>query len=269
MVMQLSFGYSPCPNDTYMFASIANGDAVFYDYSIKPVIRDVETLNYMALDEILDISKLSFYAYFKAKKTYKLLLSCGTMGFNCGPILISKKKLLESEISNCRIVLPGNLTTAHLLFRLWKPDADKRIFTTYDKIFDFINRDQADCGVIIHESRFTFEEYGFRFLVDLGAWWRENTGMPVPLGCIAAKRSIGDNGLRDIDNMLKLSLKKAESNPSGAMTYIKKFSQELSDSILLHHIHMFVNEFSLGFSDIGLKAIDELYSRAFEMGIIK
>jgi 1,4-dihydroxy-6-naphthoate synthase len=165
-----------------MFNAIAVGDVGVSGYPMKPVLHDVETLNELALRDTLEVTKLSFYAWLKAKAGYRLLGSGAAMGFGCGPVLIARKPLNRSAIHRCRVVLPGQWTTAHLLFRLWAPDAHQRIFTPYDQIFDAISSGQADCGVIIHESRFTFEAAGFTAVVDLGAWWEETDRTAYPAG---------------------------------------------------------------------------------------
>ena len=148
MAKELTFGYSPCPNDTYMFNAIAHGAVGVDGYRLQPTLHDIETLNGMAMDAVLDVTKLSFYAWLEVKDRYQLLDSGAAMGFGCGPVLIARKQLTQAEIHRCRVVLPGRWTTAHLLLRLWAPDADQRFFTPYDRIFDALASGQADCGVI-------------------------------------------------------------------------------------------------------------------------
>ena len=268
MVQELTFGYSPCPNDTFMFNALAGGEVSAEGFSIQPVLHDVETLNDLAMQAALDLSKLSFYAMLAVKQHYRLLGSGAAMGFGCGPVLIGKKPLEKRDIRHCRVVLPGRWTTAHLLLRLWAPDAGLRIFTTYDRIFDVLASGQADCGVIIHESRFTYQAYGFAPVVDLGAWWESRTGLPIPLGGIAARKSLGDAAIERIDAVLNQSIRRAMADPAATMPYIRRHAREMDEAVLNAHIHTFVNEFSLAMTDPGRQAIDTLERMARAAGAL-
>lgn len=262
------FGYSPCPNDTFMFNAIAGGDVGVGGYRIKPVLHDVETLNELALRKTLDVTKISFYGWLKAKAHYRLLGSGAAMGFGCGPVLIARKSLTRSDIPRCRVALPGRWTTAHLLFRLWAPEVHQRIFTSYDRIFETIASGKADCGVIIHESRFTFESAGFASVVDLGAWWEERTGLPIPLGGIAARKNLGEPLIEKIDAAVHESIRQAMEHPAETLPYIRRYAQELDDTVLQAHIRTFVNDFSLKLPAEGRRAINILESMARDVGAI-
>jgi len=268
MTKELTLGYSPCPNDTYMFNAIAHGSVGVDGYRIQPVLYDIETLNGMAMDAVLDVTKLSFYAWLEVKDRYQLLDSGAAMGFGCGPVLIAREQLTPAEICRCRVVLPGRWTTAHLLLRLWAPDADQRLFTTYDRIFDVLASGQADCGVIIHESRFTFDAAGFTPVVDLGAWWEEMTGLPIPLGGIAARKRLGKGLIRQVDAAVNASIRRAMADPGETLPYIRQHAQEMDDTVLQAHIHTFVNDFSLAQTDVGRRAIEKLASMARDAGAI-
>ncbi len=268
MVKELTLGYSPCPNDTFMFNALAQGDVGVTGYRMKPVLHDVETLNRLAMDAVLDVTKLSFYAWMAVKNRYRLLHSGSAMGFGCGPVLIARQRLNRTDIQHCRVVLPGQWTTAHLLFRLWAPEADQRIFTPYDRIFDALASGQADCGVIIHESRFTFEAAGFTPVVDLGAWWEEQTGLPIPLGGIAASQRLGDLLIDRVDTAVHASIRRAMAHPNEALPYIRQHAQEMDDTVLQVHIRTFVNDFSLEITERGRRAIETLEAMAREAGAI-
>lgn len=268
MVKQLTFGYSPCPNDTFMFNAIADGGVGLDGYRLKPELHDVETLNELAMKSALDVSKLSFYAWLKVKDRYRLLSSGAAMGFGCGPVLIARRALDRTEIPRCRVVLPGRWTTANLLFRLWSPDSRMCLFTTYDRIFDTLNEGRADCGVIIHESRFTFEAAGFRPVVDLGAWWEEKTSLPVPLGGIAARNSLGPALIDRIDGAVKVSIRQAMERPEGTLPYVRKHAQEMDEAVLKAHIRTFVNDFSLASTDQSHRAIETLETMARDAGVL-
>lgn len=268
MASELTLGYSPCPNDTFIFHAIASGTVGVEGCAVKPQLQDVETLNAMAMQATLDVSKLSFYAFLRVKDRYRLLSSGAAMGFGCGPVLISRRALSRKEIPSCRVVLPGRWTTAHLLFRLWCPKAQQRYFTAYDHIFDALETGAADCGVIIHESRFTFEAAGFRPVVDLGAWWEEKTGLPIPLGGIAAREQLGDPLIRSIDTAIHTSIRQAMAQPGQALPYIRQHAQEMDESVLAAHIRTFVNDFSLTLPQQGLDAITTLERMAMDAGAI-
>lgn len=265
---RLTFGFSPCPNDTFMFDAIARGVVGIEGWRIDPVLHDVQTLNTLAMEAALDISKLSFYAWMAVKDNYRLLNSGGAMGFGCGPVLIARKPLKRAQMRESRVVLPGKWTTAHLLFRMWAPDADQRFFVPYDRIFETIDSGDADCGVIIHESRFTFQEAGFRTIVDLGAWWEARTGLPIPLGGIAVKKHLGDALIDQIDLAVNASIRQAMADPEGALPYIRQHAREMDAAVLKAHIHTFVNDFSLDLEATGRKALDVLESMAKGAGVL-
>jgi len=266
--MKLTLGYSPCPNDTFMFHALTRGLLSFprQDFSVK--IHDVETLNAMAFESHLDITKLSFYAWLKLKGQYKLLESGAALGFGCGPMLISREDIPLNRVSGYRIALPGEWTTAHLLFQIWAPDAKNKLFVPYDQIFDVIRQGKADCGVIIHESRFTYKKAGFRAIVDLGEWWEKKTGLPIPLGCIAVKKGLDKHITKELTNLIKASIAHAQNNPDESLPYIRKYAKEMDDAVLKTHIKTFVNEFSIDLGDIGRNAIDMLEELALKAGII-
>jgi 5,8-dihydroxy-2-naphthoate synthase len=268
VVQDLTFGYSPCPNDTFMFNAIAGGEVGVSGCRITPRLHDVETLNTLAMDEVLDVSKLSFYAWLAVKARYRLLGSGAAMGFGCGPVLIAKRRLEPKDLRHCRVVLPGRWTTAHLLLRLWAPDASRRMFTTYDRIFDTLAAGEADCGVIIHESRFTFESAGFVPVVDLGAWWETTTGLPIPLGGIAAHKRLGPTLIDRIDAALHESIGRAMDRPEKTLAYVRQHAQELDAAVLQAHIRTFVNDFSLAMTEQGQRAIEVLESMARAAGAI-
>jgi 1,4-dihydroxy-6-naphthoate synthase len=232
------------------------------------VLYDVETLNDLAFDEDLDITKLSFYAWLKVKNRYKLLNNGAAMGFGCGPVVIARPNCKPAELNHSRIVLPGQWTTAHLLFRLWSPDADRRQFVPYDRIFQMLRSEEADFGVIIHESRFTFESEGFVQIVDLGSWWEEETGLPIPLGGIAAKKGLGEDLIKQIDATVKKSIERANTCPEKTFPYIRQHAQEMDETVLQSHIQTFVNEFSLDLPEKGHLAIAALEKMAKKAGVL-
>ncbi len=267
-ITSIRLGYSPCPNDTFIFFGIACGGLTMPGVEIVPELHDVETLNRMAMTGEIDVSKLSFHAWLQVRERYRLLSSGAALGYGCGPLVVSKRPLARSELAKARVVLPGEWTTAHLLFRLWAPEAENRSFATYDRVLSEIESGRADCGVIIHENRFTYSQAGFESLVDLGAWWEADTGLPIPLGCIAAKEELGDEFITNVEALIRRSIQQAQSDPATALPYIHRYAQELSEEVLDLHIQTFVNAFSFDLGETGRAAVDMLALRAREAGIV-
>jgi 1,4-dihydroxy-6-naphthoate synthase len=264
----LSLGFSPCPNDTYIFNALVNGAVQIPGFRIEPELHDVETLNQMAFNGILDVTKLSFFAWLMVQDQYDLLASGGALGFGCGPVVIASKPMSAADMDCRRIVLPGRWTTAHLLFRLWAPQARQRFFVPYDQIFGALANGRADCGVIIHESRFTYQQKGFVAIADLGAWWEEQTGLPIPLGCIAVHKRIGKELALSVEDAVRNSIAFARQDPGSALPYIRSHAQEMSAEVLQAHIHTFVNEFSIDLGSMGREAVAALAERARRTGVV-
>ena len=264
----IRLGFSPCPNDTFMFFAIASGELKLPGFDIVTELHDVETLNCKAMTAELDISKLSFHAWLKVRPKYRLLSSGAALGYGCGPLVVSKRPLTRADMTEARVVLPGQWTTAHLLFRLWAPGAKYRTFTTYENILSAIEADKADCGVIIHENRFTYSRAGFLSVIDLGAWWEQETSLPIPLGCIAAKKELGDDLIKKAEDLIRSSIRRSQNDPSAALPFIRQHAQELSEEVTRQHIHTFVNPFSVELGETGSAAVDMLAQRAQEAGII-
>jgi 1,4-dihydroxy-6-naphthoate synthase len=264
----LTLGFSPCPNDTFIFNGLINGPLKIPGYTLCERLHDVETLNRMAFEQSLDVTKLSFFAWLMVKRHYRLLDCGGALGFGCGPVVIAARELTQSDMAGCRIAIPGQWTTAHLLFRLWAPKARQRIFMPYHQIFDAIGQGRADCGVIIHESRFTFEQEGFYPVVDLGAYWEQQTRLPIPLGCIAAHKRIGQPVVQQLESQIRESIAMAQADPAAALPYIRSHAQEMTRSVLDAHIETFVNAFSLSLGPQGRAAVDALELNARQAGVI-
>lgn len=263
----LTLGYSPCPNDTFMFHALATGGLTLPGQTFSIRLEDVETLNQLALAATLDISKMSFHAWLRVRENYRLLASGAALGRGCGPILVTRKKLTRADLPDCRIVLPGELTTAHLLFQLYAPEAANKTFVSYESILPQLDSGAADCGVIIHENRFTFAAAGFHAIADLGDWWEQETSLPIPLGCIAIRKSLGENLAHQVESLIRESIATATANPTATHEYVHTHAQEISAAVLDKHIATFVNEFSLDLGDEGQKAVAELERRARNAGI--
>ncbi len=257
----LTCAYSTCPNDTFVFCQLAKGP------DIDVHLHDVETLNRMAFEERFDMTKLSFHAWLLVQDKYQLLNVGAALGRGCGPLVICNKA--SGLKPNASIAVPGEYTTAHLLLRLWNPELKNRVFMPFDQIMDAVASGAVDAGVIIHEGRFVFEERGFQCLEDLGDWWERKTGLPIPLGCIAVKKSLGADRIAQIEQRLKSSIQSAFDDPDSTTEYVKQHAQELEESVIRKHIKTYVNDFTLDLGDEGRAAIDTLEKMARYAGIIQ
>lgn len=268
----LSIGYSPCPNDTFIFYAMIHGIINCEGLKFNEILLDVETLNRMALKKELDISKVSHHAFGALRKDYCMLRSGGALGKGCGPLLIGAREYPIGELRSKRIAIPGRLTTAYLLLQLFAPGlkigkADISVMP-FNEIIPAILNGEVDAGLIIHESRFTYASYGLKEILDLGKWWEEETGLLLPLGGIAAKRELGAHTINTADKIIHDSIEFAFKNRDAVMQYIKEHAQELSDDVINRHIDLYVNNYSLDIGNDGEAAVKELMLRAETAGLI-
>ena len=267
-MQQLSLGYSPCPNDTFIFYGLINGKVSCPGIEFFERLEDVETLNQLALGGQLDLTKISYHAFGHLRKDYVLLRSGGALGRGCGPLVISRKATTMAQLRGKRIAIPGQLTTANLLLQLYSDGYEDLLVLPFDKIMGAIEQGDADAGVIIHESRFTYQQHGLKKILDLGEWWETESGYPIPLGGILAKRALGTKLIQQIDTALCQSVQYAYNHPLEPQTYIKQHAQELDDDVIRSHIELYVNSFSLDLGDEGVEAVTCLLQRAEKRGII-
>jgi 1,4-dihydroxy-6-naphthoate synthase len=265
--MAFTLGYSPCPNDTFIFYGLVHG-RIDGAPEFEDVLEDIETLNRLAVDARLDTTKISFHAFAHLRETYCLLRSGGALGRGCGPLVISKEPIAPDDLSTKRVAIPGELTTAALLLRLHSPDLSDFIVKPFHEIMPACADGEVDAGVIIHESRFTFPDYGLDKVIDLGEWWEESTGHPIPLGGILAKRDLGAEMIRLIDASLKASVEYAYDNPDLIKPYIRDHAQEMDEAVMQQHIDLYVNESSIDYGKDGEAAIKDLLDRAVCAGIV-
>jgi 1,4-dihydroxy-6-naphthoate synthase len=264
----LTLGFSPCPNDTFMFYPLVHGLVDTAGLTFRERLEDVETLNRLALTGELDVTKVSYHALGHIRDQYALLRSGSALGRGCGPLLVAKGHIEMADLRGKNIAVPGQYTTALLLLRLLDPLLDNFIVLPFNEIMDAVMTGQADAGLIIHESRFTYLDLGLYKLVDLGEWWEGETGLPIPLGGIVAKRSLGVETIFVIERALRAGVTYARSHPSEAAGYIREHSQEISDEVCAAHIGLYVNDFSTELGEEGEQAIAELMRRAEQSGII-
>lgn len=268
MKKELTLGFSPCPNDTFMFYplvhSLVETDGVTY----RERLEDVETLNQLALKGKLDVSKVSYHALGHIRDRYALLRSGSALGRGCGPLLVAADKIEPASLRGKTIAVPGQYTTALLLLRLFDPALNNFIAMPFNEIMDAVLSGSVDAGLIIHESRFTYQGFGLHKLRDLGEWWEEETGLPIPLGGIVARRSLGAATIGAIERSLRAGVEFARTHPDRAAGYISEHAQEMSSAVCAAHIGLYVNDFSADLGDEGVRAIECLLQRAGQAGII-
>ena len=262
----LTIGYSPCPNDTFIFYAMVH-NKLEGKLCFSERLEDVETLNRLALKTELDITKVSFHAFGHLRENYCLLRSGSALGRGCGPLIISKKPMRSSELAGKKIAIPGKLTTAYLLLRLFAPDATDVVEMPFDRIMNAVALGTVDAGLIIHEGRFTYQKYNLLEIIDLGEWWEKETGYPIPLGGIIAKRELGADVIRETERLLKESVEYAFRNPAVTWEYVKNNAQELEDDVIRQHIELYVNDYTVDIGD-GADAVGKLLKTAEELNII-
>ena len=264
----LRLGYSTCPNDTFIFYALAHNLIDCEGFKFKIELQDVETLNQQAQTGMLDISKLSFAAIGHLQDKYGLLHSGAALGRGCGPLIVARPGARPEQLELKKIAVPGLRTTACMLLGLFMSEKPDAVPLPFDKIMPAVQRGDFDFGVIIHEGRFTFKEYGLICLLDLGKWWESRTSLPIPLGGIAIRRVLGVKTAEKVDTAIQASVKYAFNNRNKTYRYIKKHAQEMKQSVIRQHIDLYVNDFTLDLGDEGAEAVEMLFSTARDKGII-
>ncbi len=255
--MKLSLGFSPCPNDTFIFDALVNNKIDTEGIEFDVVLEDVQTLNRWALEGKLAITKLSYGVLPLVLKNYVVLNSGSALGKAVGPLLIRNEKFRNQNIEDCTIAIPGENTTAHLLFSLAYPNAKNKVFLRYDEIENFVLAGKG-LGVIIHENRFTYAEKGLHKIIDLGDYWEKETKNAIPLGGIVIKRDITLEIQQKVDRLIKKSIEFAFTNYPELNDYIRHHSQEMSEDVMRKHIDLYVNNYSINLGEHGKKAIAKI-----------
>ena len=265
--MKLTIGFSPCPNDTFIFDALINKKIDTQGFEFEAVLADVETLNQWALKGKLDITKLSFPAFFRSLENYTLLNAGSAIGKGVGPLLItdSSQELTNEEINQASIALPGIHTTANLLFSYAYPEAIDKKFMLFSAIEEALLNKETDLGVIIHENRFTYQQKGLHKVKDLGEYWEEKMELPVPLGGIAINQSVKRSVALKVNQLIRTSLDFAFKNYPVISDYVKQHSQEMNEDVMRQHIDLYVNNYSLDLGDEGKLAIESLYEVFLEL----
>ncbi|MEO1516371.1 MAG: 1,4-dihydroxy-6-naphthoate synthase [Bacteroidota bacterium] len=266
--MTLRLGFSPCPNDTFIFDALIHQRIDTEGLQFEVLLEDVEALNQRAFQSDLDITKLSYHAYAFASHSYQLLHAGSALGNNCGPLLISQRPIPVEELSNCRIAIPGRFTTANFLLGLAFPEANNKEEVLFSDIERLVLNGQFDAGLIIHENRFTYQERGLRKIRDLGEYWEETTQLPIPLGGIVAKRSLPLDLRQRIDRVLKRSVAHAFAHPDASTEYVRQHAQEMDLQVMRQHIALYVNDYSLDLGEKGRHAIEKMFAMAQQNNLV-
>lgn len=257
---ELTFGYSPCPNDTFAFHALTHGlvDAPFL---IRPVLLDIEELNRRAHDGEFDLTKLSVGAFAAVGDRYRLLRSGAALGIGVGPLIVARSAMSLEEAARGRMAIPGRETTAYRLLRLAAPSLGDTIEMRYDRILRAVADGEVDAGLIIHESRFTYADHGLVKVIDLGDWWEHETSLPVPLAGICARADLDEATASAAEGAIRASVQYAFDHPEASRAYVRANSQEMSDAVCDAHIKLYVNAHSLDVGDDGMRAIARLVDR--------
>lgn len=266
--MRLSLGFSPCPNDTFIFDAMVHGridtEGLEFDY----FLTDVEELNRKALTADVDITKISYHAYSYVAKDYLILDAGSALGYRNGPLLISKHRIGINQLPDLKIAIPGKYTTANLLFSIaWPEVSDKREYL-FSRIEDALLREEVDAGLIIHETRFTYYKRGLHKLADMGEFWENLTGLPIPLGAIVIKRSIPDEIALKVNRVVRRSLEYAYKDSFASYDFVAGNAKEMDSTVMNNHIKLYVNEYTLNLGIKGREAVVELFRMATEKGVI-
>jgi 1,4-dihydroxy-6-naphthoate synthase len=266
--MKLTLGFSPCPNDTFIFDALVNGRINTEGLEFEYFFADVEELNKKAFASEVDITKISCHAYAYAAVNYLILDSGSALGYGNGPLLISKHLIDGGKLNNARIAIPGKYTTANLLLSIAWPQALNRKEYLFSDIEDVLLRDEADAGLIIHETRFTYQKRGLHKIADMGEIWESLTGLPIPLGTIVINRRIPEDVALKVNRILRRSIEFAIDNSMASHDFVSSNAREMDATVMNNHIKLFVNDFSLNLGSDGRRALKELFRIANEKGII-
>lgn len=266
--MQLTLGFSPCPNDTFIFDAMVNSKVNTRGLSFNYVMEDVETLNEWALAGKLDVTKLSYSTYLHTAQSYALLHSGSALGKGVGPLLVAREQLSLANASGYTIAIPGIHTTANLLLSLALPEATQKTAMLFSDIEQSVLDGKYDAGLIIHESRFTYAQKGLVKLIDLGDWWENEMHAAIPLGGIVAKRSLGSDVIATIDAVIKDSIAYAWASYPTLPAFVTTNAQEMEEDVMRQHINLYVNDYTTDLGADGRHAIQTMFHKAQEAGII-
>ena len=267
--MKLTLGFSPCPNETFIFDAMVHGKIDTHGLSFDCVMEDVATLNHWAEQGKLDITKLSYSTFLHTVQQYALLHSGSALGKGVGPLLIAKKPLDLEAIANFKIAIPGFNTTANLLLSLAFPQAKNKTEVVFSDIEPRVLSGEFDAGLVIHESRFTYQQRGLSKLIDLGDWWENTVNAAIPLGGIVMRRSFDRELIATVDKVIKESIAYSWKHYPALSDFVTQNAQEMEEEVMRKHINLYVNEYSADLGEEGKKAISTLFDKAKQGGLLK
>jgi 1,4-dihydroxy-6-naphthoate synthase len=266
--MKLTLGFSPCPNDTFIFDAMVHGRINTEGLEFEYFLADVEELNKKALASQVDITKISYHAYAYAAQNYLILDAGSALGYRNGPLLIGKRSINPKDLVNSRIAIPGKYTTANLLFSIAWPEVTNKAEYLFSDIEAALLKDQVDAGLIIHETRFTYHKKGLHKIADMGEYWEKLTGLPVPLGAIVINRNISEDIALKVNRILRRSLDYAYKDSFASYDFVSGNAKEMDSTVMNNHIKLYVNEYSLNLGNKGRQSIKELFRIAGEKAVI-
>ncbi|HDP55403.1 MAG TPA: 1,4-dihydroxy-6-naphthoate synthase [Bacteroidetes bacterium] len=260
--MQIQLAFSTCPNDTFIFEALANNRFSDVNYSFNYALADIQELNRLALDAQVDMVKISYALYPMISENYQLLTAGSALGRGVGPLVVSKRKIYPDEVEYAKVAIPGETTTANLLFTLAFPKAENKQVYLFSDIEEAVLQNEADVGVLIHEGRFTFEQKGLKKIIDLGDFWERTSSHPIPLGGIAVRRSLPEKVKHELNNLTRQSVEFAFANTKVVMPFVKKYAQEMDEQVMQKHISLYVNSFTINLGEKGKQAVTDLLNRS-------
>ena len=260
--MQIQLAFSTCPNDTFIFEALVNNRLSDVSYSFDYALADIQELNWLALDAQVDMVKISYALYPMISENYQLLTAGSALGRGVGPLVVSKRKIYPDEVEHAKVAIPGETTTANMLFTLAFPNAKNKHVYLFSDIEEAVLQNEADVGVLIHEGRFTFEQKGLKKIIDLGDFWERTSSHPIPLGGIAVRRSLPEKVKQELNNLTRQSVEFAFANTQVVMPFIKKYAQEMDEQVMQKHISLYVNSFTIDLGEKGKQAVADLLNRS-------
>lgn len=266
--MKISLGFSPCPNDTFIFDALVNRKIDTEGVDFEVFMEDVETLNQKSFRAELDVTKLSFHTLGYVREHYELSHSGSALGEGVGPLIISKKDISKEDILKGPVAIPGKYTTAHFLLKMAFPHIAEKQEMLFSEIEEAVIEEKVIAGLIIHENRFTYAAKGLKKFMDLGEYWENKTGLPIPLGGIAIKRSLPVELKVKINNWIRESVEFAFKNPNSGSSYIRAHSQEMDEDVLRKHIGLYVNNYTIELGDRGIEAVQKMFEIADQLNLI-
>ncbi|MCK6691330.1 MAG: 1,4-dihydroxy-6-naphthoate synthase [Thermoanaerobaculia bacterium] len=268
MPHKLTLGFSPCPNDTFIFDAMIRGQVDTEGLEFEVIMEDVEALNRRAFAGDIDITKLSYHAFAHLAGRYALLDAGSALGNNCGPLLVARSILDDAQINAGPIAIPGKMTTANFLLSLAYPQAQNKVETLFSDIEDAVLRGDAIAGLIIHENRFTYQQKGLIKLIDLGEYWETTTGLPIPLGGIVVRKDLPLEIQNKMNRVMRRSVEYAFEHPADVMPFVRAHAQAMDEAVMRAHIDLYVTKFTVELGSEGRKAVEAMFRMAAEKGLV-